>query len=45
MEELNNRIDQAEQESVAGLEQDSEEMFREMEEEFVREELEISETV
>lgn len=45
MEELNNRIDQAEQESVAGLGQDSEEMFREMEEEFFREELEISETV
>ena len=45
MEEINSRIDQAEQESAAGLGQDSEEMFREMEEDFVREELEISETV
>ena len=45
MEEINSRIDQAEQESAAGLGQDSEEMFREMEEDFVSEELEISETV
>ena len=45
MEEINSRIDQAEQESAAGLGQDSEEMFREMEEDFVREELKISETV
>ena len=41
----NSRIDQAEQESAAGLGQDSEVMFRELEEDFVREELKISETV
>ena len=45
MEELNARIDQAERESAAGLGQDSEEMFRELEEEFAREELELSEAV
>ena len=45
MEEINSRIDQAEQESAAGLGQDSEVMFRELEEDFVREELKISETV
>ena len=45
VEELNARIDQAERESAAGLGQDSEEMFRELEEEFTREELELSEAV
>ena len=45
VEELNARIDQAERESAAGLGQDSEEMFRELEEEFAREELELSEAV
>ena len=45
MEEINSRIDQAERESAAGLGQDSEEMFREMEEEFMREELEMAEAV
>ena len=45
MEEINSRIDQAEQESAAGLGQDSEEMFREMEEDFVREEVEMSKAV
>lgn len=38
MEEINARIDQAERESAAGLGQDSEELFRELEEEFAREE-------
>ena len=42
MEEINSRISQAERESAAGLGQDSEEMFRELEEEFAREELEMS---
>jgi hypothetical protein len=41
MEEINARIDQAERESAAGLGQDSEEMFRELEEEFAREEQEL----
>ena len=47
MEEINARIDQAERESAAGLGQDSEEMFRELEEEFAREEqeLELAEAV
>ena len=45
LEELNARIDQAERESAAGLGQDSEEMFSELEEEFAREELELSEAV
>ena len=45
MEEINSRINQAEQESAAGLGQDSEEMFREMEEDFVREEVEMSKAV
>ena len=45
MKEINSRIDQAEQESADGLGQDSDEMFREMEADFVREESEISETV
>ena len=44
MEEINARIDQAERESAAGLGQDSEEMFRELEEEFAqKEELEMME--
>ena len=45
MEEINSRIDQAERESAAGLGQDSEEMFREMEEEFMHEELVGTEAV
>ena len=45
MEELNARIDQAERESAAGLGQDSEEMFRELEEEFAYNELEMVEAV
>lgn len=47
MEEINARIDQAERDSAAGLGQDSEEMFRELEEEFAREEqeLELAEAV
>lgn len=46
IEELNARIDQSERESAAGLGQDSEEMFRELEEEFAREEqLEIAKAV
>ena len=38
MEEINAMIAQAERESAAGLGQDSEEMFRELQEEFAREE-------
>lgn len=38
-EEINAMIDQAERESAAGLGQDSEEMFRELEEEFAHSEL------
>ena len=38
IEELHEMIAQAERESAAGLGQDSEEMFREMQEEFAREE-------
>lgn len=34
MDEINAMIDEAERESAAGLGQDSEEMFRELEEEF-----------
>ena len=45
MEEINSRIDQAERESAAGLGQDSEEMFREMEEEFMHEEYVMAEAV
>ena len=45
MEEINERLDQAERESAAGLGQDSEEMFREMEEDFAREEIEMAEAV
>ena len=45
MKEINSRIDQAERESAAGLGQDSEEMFREMEEEFMREEYVMEEAV
>lgn len=40
MDEINARIDQSEREMAAGLGQDSEEMFREIEEEFLREEAE-----
>ncbi|MBO4800963.1 MAG: hypothetical protein J5545_03770 [Bacteroidaceae bacterium] len=40
MEEINAMIDQAERESALGLGQESEEMFRELEEEFAREEQE-----
>lgn len=39
-EEINARIDQAEREMAAGLGQDSEEMFRELEELFAHEEAE-----
>jgi hypothetical protein len=35
MEEINSRIDQAEQESAAGLGQDSEAMFREIKEDHI----------
>ena len=45
MEEINAMIDQSERDSAAGLGQDSEEMFSELEEEFAREELEIVEAV
>ena len=45
MEEINAMIDQSERDSTAGLGQDSEEMFSELEEEFAREELEIVEAV
>lgn len=40
MEEINAMIDQAERESALGLGQESEEMFRELEAEFAREEQE-----
>ncbi|MBR4676489.1 MAG: hypothetical protein IKO99_00645 [Bacteroidales bacterium] len=40
IDEINARIDQSEREMAAGLGQDSEEMFREIEEEFLREEAE-----
>ena len=46
MEEIHDMIAQAERESAAGLGQDSEAMFRELEEEFAREkDLEMSEAV
>ena len=45
MEEINAMIDQSERDSVAGLGQDSEEMFGELEEEFAREELNLVEAV
>ena len=46
MEEINARIDQSLRDSAAGLGQESEEMFRELEEEFAREEeLEMAEAV
>ena len=46
VEEIHEMIAQAQRESAAGLGQDSEEMFRELKEEFAREEqLEISEAV
>lgn len=48
MEEINAMIDQAERESALGLGQESEEMFRELEEEFAREEqeeMELAEAV
>ena len=38
MEEIHERLDQSRREVLAGLSQDSEEMFRELEEEFAREE-------
>ena len=43
MAEINRRIDQAERESAAGLGQDSEDMFREMENEFALDGINISE--
>ena len=46
IEELHARIAQSERDSAAGLGQDSEEMFREIEEEFAREEeLEMAEAI
>lgn len=46
MEEIHEMIAQAQRESAAGLGQDSEEMFRELKEEFAHEEqLEMSEAV
>ena len=46
MDEINARIDQSLRDSAAGLGQESEEMFRELEEEFAREEeLEMAEAV
>ena len=45
MDEINAMIDQSERDSAAGLGQDSEEMFSELEEEFAREELEMVEAV
>lgn len=42
MDEINAMIDQAEREMAAGLGQDSEEMFRELEEEFAREDMEYT---
>lgn len=46
IEEINARIDQSLRDSAAGLGQESEEMFRELEEEFAREEeLEMAEAV
>ena len=45
MEEINARINQAERESAAGLGQDSEEMFRELEKEFAYNELETVEAI
>ena len=41
IEELHSRITQAEREAAAGLGQDSEEMFRELDEIFSREEMEV----
>ena len=46
MDEINARIDHSLRDSAAGLGQESEEMFRELEEEFAREEeLEMAEAV
>lgn len=46
MDEINARIDEAERQIAAGLTIDSEEMFRELEEEFAREEeFELAEAV
>jgi hypothetical protein len=45
MEELNARIDEAERQIAAGLSQDSDEMFRELEEEFAQEEWAMAEAV
>ena len=42
MEELHGRIAMAERDAAAGLGQDSEEMFRELEELFSREEMEVT---
>ena len=42
MEEINAMIDQAEREMAAGLGQDSEDMFRELAEEFTREDMEYA---
>ena len=42
MDEINAMIDQAEREMAAGLGQDSEDMFRELEEEFAREDMEYT---
>jgi len=45
MEEINSRLDLAESESAAGLGQDSEEMFLEIEKEFAQAELELAEAI
>ena len=45
VEELHARIEQSEKESAAGLGQDADDMFRELEEEFAREDLEMAEAV
>ena len=45
IEELHERIAESERQIAAGLSQDSEEMFRELEAEFAIEELELAETV
>ena len=45
MEEINSRLDLAESESAAGLGQDSEEMFLEIEKEYAQEELKLAEAI
>ena len=45
MEEINSRLDLAESESAAGLGQDSEEMFLEIEKEYAQEEIKLAEAI